>query len=106
MAGQAFAAAVIGLSIGSELDVVTYLATRHFGLKRFGVLFGAMITALALGTAFGPVAAGLVFDITGSYRFFLSAAIPLMVFGSIALLLLGRYPDFRLEHQPPGARSA
>lgn len=32
-AAQSVAAAVVGLTLGSEVDVIVYLTTRHFGLK-------------------------------------------------------------------------
>src|SRR5262249_46540657 len=67
---QTVAAACIGLTVGSEIDVIAYLASQHFGLKRYGVLFGVVTGALALGVALGPLAAGAVFDHYGSYSQF------------------------------------
>jgi MFS family permease len=59
---QVIAAAVLWLTVGSEVNVITYLAARHFGLKNFGALYGALLMAFSLGTACGPLAAGAVFD--------------------------------------------
>lgn len=87
------AALVIGLSLGSELDVIVYLATRHFGLRRFGVLFASMMVAVGLGTGLGPVAAGTVFDMTGSYTIFIWAVIPLVLIGAALVGTLGPYPE-------------
>lgn len=89
---QAVAAAIFGLTVGSEVDVIAYLATRHFGLKSFGALYGVLQMALALGTAFGPLAAGAVFDHYSRYAPFLWVTIVLAVAGAIALLSLGRAP--------------
>lgn len=86
------AALVIGLSLGSELDVLVYLATRHFGLRRFGALFATMMVAVAIGTGLGPVAAGTVFDSTGSYTMFIWAVIPLVLIGAALVGTLGPYP--------------
>jgi ABC-type dipeptide/oligopeptide/nickel transport system permease subunit len=44
------------VTVGAEVDVIAYLASRHFGLKNFGVLFGVIISALTLGVAFGLLA--------------------------------------------------
>ena len=86
---QAAAAAIFGLTVGSEVDVIAYLATRHFGLKHFGALYGVLQMALALGTAFGPLSAGAVFDRYESYAPFLMLTIVMAVIGAIALLSLG-----------------
>jgi MFS family permease len=89
---QSVAAAVIGLTVGSEVDVIAYLAARHFGLKSFGALYGALVMALSLGTAFGPLAAGAVFDRFDSYAPFLMLAVVLMAVSATALISLGPTP--------------
>jgi len=87
---QSIAAAAFGLTLGAEVDVIAYLMSRHFGLKHFGVLFGAITGALALGSAFGPLAAGAAFDHYGSYAQFLLLTMGLMAVSSLALASLGR----------------
>ncbi len=89
---QMAAAATLGLTVGSEVDVIAFLAAKHFGLKSFGALYGALIMALGIGIAIGPLASGMVFDHYGSYTPFLLLAIGLMVVGSLSLLSLGRAP--------------
>jgi MFS family permease len=89
---QAVAAAIFGLTVGSEVDVIAYLAAKHFGLKHFGALYGVLQTALALGTAFGPLAAGAVFDRYTSYAPFLILTTVLMAISAIALFSLGPPP--------------
>lgn len=84
------AAACLGLTVGAEVDVIAYLTSRHFGLRNYGVLFGAMVGALCLGTAFGPLAAGMVFDASGSYLQFLYLTIGAMLLSGTALATLGR----------------
>jgi MFS family permease len=90
---QAIAAATLGLTLGSEVDVIAYLAARHFGLKSFGALYGAMVMALSLGTAFGPLAAGAVFDHYHSYAPFLMLTTLLMGASAVALFSLGPTPN-------------
>jgi MFS family permease len=90
---QSIAAAAIGLTVGSEVDVIAFLASKHFGLKNFGALYGALVMALSLGTAFGPLAAGSVYDHAGSYTPFLALAIVLMASSAIALWSLGDPPE-------------
>jgi MFS family permease len=89
---QSIAAAIFGLTVGSEVDVIAYLAARHFGLKNFGALYGVLQVALAVGTAFGPLAAGAVFDRYDSYGPFLMLTTVLMAASAIALFTLGHAP--------------
>jgi MFS family permease len=89
---QVFAAIALGLTLGSEVDVVAYLASRHFGLRNFGALYGALVTALGTGTALGPLAAGAAFDRFGGYSEFLVLTAVLMLVSAISLASLGRPP--------------
>lgn len=82
---QLVAAAIIGLTLGSEVDVIVYLTARHFGLKHFGALYGAMLTALSIGAAFGPLAAASVYDSDNSYAAFLWLTIAIMAVSSLAI---------------------
>ncbi len=91
-ASQMVAAAALGFTVGSEVDVVAFLASKHFGLKNFGALYGALVAALTLGTAFGPLTAGAVFDRFGNYEQFLWGTIALMLMGALALFSLGHPP--------------
>lgn len=86
----AVAAALIGLTLGSEIDVVVFLVTKHFGLKNFGALYGGLLAALSLGTASGPLAASKTFDSYGDYSPFLWLTIGFMITSSIALASLPR----------------
>lgn len=92
-AGPMLAAILIGLTLGAEIDVIVYILTRHFGLKSFGTLYGALLTALSLGSAIGPVVAAQVFDRTGSYDPFLWATVTLMIASSAALFSLPSPPE-------------
>lgn len=94
--GAFLAAALIGLTVGAEVDVIVYLATRHFGLKAFGALYGGLLVALSLGTALGPLAAARVYDETGTYDAFFWAAIGCMVV-SVGLLASLPRPAFGVE---------
>lgn len=81
-------AALIGLTVGAEVDVIVYLATRHFGLKAFGALYGGLLVALSVGTATGPLAAANTFDRTGNYDQFFWFAIGGMAISVMCLASL------------------
>ena len=90
---QSLAAAIFGLTLGSEGDVIAFLAARYFGLRNFGALYGAMVMALSLGVAFGPLGAGAMYDHYGSYSAFLILVSILMGIASLALLSLRATPS-------------
>lgn len=88
-AHQVAAAVCFGLTLGSEVDVVAYLSAKYFGLKNFGALYGAAVMALSLGTAFGPLGAGAMYDRFGDYDQFLVLIAVLMGASALALWSMG-----------------
>jgi MFS family permease len=101
---QTLAAALFGLTLGAEVDVIAYLASRYFGLRNFGGLFGGLVAALSLGTAFGPLAAGATSDHFGGYTNFLILTMVLMGVSSLALASLKAPPDWTAD--APQTRSS
>ncbi len=86
--------ALIGLSIGMEIDLLAFLTSRYFGMRSFGTLLGILQGSVILCIALGPLLIGMTYDAVGSYDTimpFLSAALALC---GITVMLLGpyRYP--------------
>lgn len=92
---------ILGFAGGGGLQVTTYLISRYGGLRNFGAIFGAITSAMMLGTSIGPLLAGVVFDSTGSYATLLMTAIPTAVFCSLLFVGLGPYPHFPAEPAAP-----
>ncbi|MDR2856634.1 MAG: MFS transporter [Novosphingobium sp.] len=96
--GSALAAAagvaIYGLMGGAKVPAVAYLASRHFGARAFGVLYGAVNTAIALGVGLGPLVANYVYDLTRSYTPVMWTAVPFLAIAALLYLSLGAYPDF------------
>ncbi|KHK91468.1 MFS transporter [Novosphingobium malaysiense] len=88
------AVALLGFAIGVEFDGAAYLVGRHFGLRRFGLVYGTVAGLVALAGGVGPVIANHAFDVTGSYLPLLWAVVPLALISGILFLTLGSYPDF------------
>jgi cyanate permease len=84
------AVAFFGIATGAEVDAALYLATRHFGLKAFAALFGAIITFGAVNAAIGPYVAGWLHDTSGSYDLLLKVIMVVMTVGAIAMGAIGR----------------
>lgn len=102
---QTVAAALFGLTLGAEVDVIAYLASRYFGLRNFGGLFGGLVAALSLGTAFGPLAAGATSDHFGGYTNFLILTMVLMGLSSMALASLKPPPVWTVTSAGEDARA-
>lgn len=89
----AIAAFIYGSALGAELDILAYLTSRYFGLKNYGVLFGSLVALVAFASGVGPTTAGILYDITGDYRFFLYLTMASFSLGIFAVGTLGRYPE-------------
>lgn len=66
-----------GIGHGGFFTIISPLVAEHFGIRSHGVLFGLVAFAGTVGGAIGPILAGHLFDITGSYRsaFWICAAL-------------------------------
>jgi MFS family permease len=70
--GQSFhatviAAAIAGLGMGCEFDLMPYLLKRYFGMHSFSTLYGLVYTVYAAAGAAAPLIFGHIYDLTGSY---------------------------------------
>ncbi len=68
---------VLAFGFGSEAASIFPLATAEFfGTRSMGSLFGILLLGSTIGGSVGPLLAGSVFDLTGSYRYaFISCVI-------------------------------
>jgi len=71
---------LFGLGFGGIIPVRSLLQAELFGLKAFGAIQGMTLTVSTIGAFAGPVLAGWLYDLSGSYRlaFVLLAAGPLL----------------------------
>ncbi|MFY7835383.1 MAG: MFS transporter [Novosphingobium sp.] len=90
----ALAVISLGLGAGFEFDLLAYLIARYFGRRAYGTIYGSFYTVIAFGGGMGPVVYGRVFDSTGRYDLALMTGVGCLVLGSLALLAMGRYPDW------------
>lgn len=81
-------AIVFGFAYGGLVSIESPLIAELFGLSSHGVIFGAIHSISTIGGAIGPVLAGRIFDITGSYQtaFLINAVVT--VIGLIVAWLL------------------
>lgn len=85
------AAALVGLAIGAEADILTFLISRYFGLREFSRLVGIIWVAWAWGGGVGTEIVGLSHSYTGSYSpAFLFFAL-LVALAAILVCFIGPY---------------
>ncbi|MFJ6852649.1 MFS transporter [Streptomyces sp. NPDC091271] len=61
------AAALAGLLIGAEFDVLSYLVPRHFGRMAYGKIYGIAFSAFQIGGAIAASAVSASRESSGSY---------------------------------------
>lgn len=98
---SAVAVLIYGFLLGPSISGFAYLATRHFGLRAFGTLFGVVIGLLSLASGLAPMLVNHVYDLTHSYQPVLLGAITGSLVTAGLFLMLGPYPDFSSEDQAP-----
>ena len=63
----AIGAALLGLALGAEIDLIAFLTTRYLGQRAFGEIYGYLFMAFILGASVGGFSADVSFDRSGSY---------------------------------------
>jgi sugar phosphate permease len=76
----AYVLPLFGIGFGGIIPVRSSLQAEYFGLKAFGAIQGMALTVMTLGAFGGPILAGWLYDVSGSYRlaFLLVALGPLI----------------------------
>ncbi len=85
-------AIALGLALGAELDLMSFLIARYFGLLQFGRIFGWLYFAFVFASGLGPLWVGAVRDSTGSYSIALGASAIGLLVTCGGFLLMPRYP--------------
>jgi MFS family permease len=88
------AAFLLGFAAGAESDLIAYLASRYFGMRNYGRIYGMLYMPFGIASAISPVIYGRVRDTSGSYDGALQMAMILFAAGALLLITLGRYPRF------------
>lgn len=89
------AVVILGFAAGVEYDLMAYLVSRYFGMKNYAAIYGCLYGFFAMGAGFGPYIFGRSFTATGSYDTIFGYAVFAFLAGSIPLLLLGKYREFK-----------
>lgn len=93
----AMAATLIGLAAGAELDLMSFLAARYFGLKHYAQIYSVLYMALAVCSGTAPLLFATLFDQTSSYAVSFAIAMGLFAAGALIILVMGRYPKEQIS---------
>ena len=86
------AVCLIGLAAGAELDLMSFLCARYFGVLHYSKIYSLLYSALAICGGSAPMLFAHLYDLNGSYdQSFLTAGAFFFV-ASLLMLMLGRYP--------------
>jgi MFS family permease len=97
-----FAAFLVGLGMGAEVDLIAYCMSRYFGLRAFGISYGLCFSAFVLAGALGAYIMGLGFDLTHSYTWPLRLFFLFLLTAAALMTGVGPYryaPALRDEHR-------
>lgn len=94
-----FGVILLGLGLGTEIDLIAFLVSRYLGQRAFGTLYGYCFMIFGLGSSCGRFVLGYVYDLAGSYNPALIAASAALVVAVVCVNLLGRYV-YPVEREP------
>jgi cyanate permease len=94
----------LGLASGTEIDMIGFLTSRYFGMKRFGQLYGYLFASFVVGSAVGPYIMGLSFERLHSYEPALWMFSAFMLVATGAILSLGPYRYPAAQRTAAGSR--
>ena len=87
-----FAGGLLGFAAGAELDLMSFLAAKYFGLLHYSKIYSWLYAALAMASGIAPSLFALVYDKTGGYAIGFLYCTLCFSASCFLLLLLGRYP--------------
>jgi predicted MFS family arabinose efflux permease len=76
----AFGVTLVGLGLGTEIDLIAFLTSRYLGQRAFGQIYGFCFMLFGLGSSFGRYIGGAVYDLAGSYN-------PALIGAGVALVI-------------------
>jgi predicted MFS family arabinose efflux permease len=99
------ATALVGSSLGAEIDLIAYLQSRYLGLRRFGEIYSYFLALFLVGSGLGPYLMGLCFARSGAYSIALIGFASGLAAACVVMLTFGAYPYVGKKSTAPGART-
>ena len=90
-------AALLGIGVGAETELLGYMVSRYFGLRHFGIIYGTIFVGFLLGTSGGPYLYAKSQEILGSYDPSLKFMMVLMLITAVIFACMGKYDRYRSQ---------
>ncbi|MFC1899082.1 MFS transporter [Chloroflexota bacterium] len=90
-------AAIYGTAHGAGFSLLAPMLSKLFGLNSLGTIMGFIILSGTIGGVFSPIAAGMIFDVTGTYYIAFAAMFAFGLLGILLLLSLKPMPEYGNE---------
>ena len=81
-------AILFGLSWAGSAPLVAALIVDTFGTRHLGIIFGVLEIGWAVGSSFGPLLAGRIYDVNGNYALAFLAGTGMTVVAALLIRLL------------------
>jgi predicted MFS family arabinose efflux permease len=91
---------VNGYAAGTKTQITAFLTASYGGMRSFGAIYGVMAALMALATGIGPLAAGMTYDLAGSYSLFLLIGAIGCAFGGALMISMPVYPGWKSSSEP------
>ncbi|MBV9824556.1 MAG: MFS transporter [Alphaproteobacteria bacterium] len=92
---------LLGVGLGTEVDLIAFMLSRYLGLRAFGTIYGIFFMMFGLGGSLGRFLAGYLFDLAGSYNPALIGASAALIVAVVLINRLGPYV-YPVELTVPG----
>ena len=86
------AAMLVGVAVGAEGDMLSYMTGRYFGLKHYGMIYAVFYGLYGVGTGFGPTIIAAAVEHFKSYAPVLCGLCGLLVLTAVLLMMFRRFP--------------
>ncbi len=91
MAGPIVGTILLGLGGGAELDLMSFIISRYFGIRFFGTLYGFMFAPMLVANAVGASILGWCFQLLHSYAPGFALFEALLAISCVMIITVGRY---------------
>lgn len=81
-----------GYAAGTKTQITAYLTSAYGGMRNFGAIYGVMAALMAAASGLGPLAAGYIADVSGSYAPFLVLGTIGCALGGVLIVSMPSYP--------------
>lgn len=99
------AVGLVGLSVGAELDLLSFFCARLFGLQHYGAVYGGLAVFFYSGIAAGGITYGAIRDMTGSYSVAIGLSSALFLIACVLFLSLRPIAKVRKSARTEGLES-